>query len=99
MSERIRIIEDRKRLLQYLDMMYPSPMKVESLFECILYVNPDLQPTIYRKDVFYLREKDYIEFVDEKLGGFADFNKKVIKLTARGKEIAEQTLTDPALEI
>lgn len=99
MSERIRIIESRKRLLQYLDMMYPSPMKTETLYESILYVAPDYEPTLYRKDVYYLRDKGYIEFVDEKIGGFKDFEKKVIKLTAEGKEIAERTLTDPALEI
>lgn len=99
MSERIRIIEDRKRVLQYLDMMYPSPMKCETLYQSILYVSPDYEPAIFKKDVYYLNDKGYVEFVDEKIGGFKDFHRKVLKLTARGKEIAEQTLTDPALEI
>ncbi|MFA5553478.1 MAG: hypothetical protein WCZ89_06785 [Phycisphaerae bacterium] len=99
MSERIKIIEARKRILQYLDMMYPSPMKADTLFQSIVYVSPDYEPALYKKDVYYLREKGYVEFVDEKIGGFKDFGQKVIKLTARGKEIAEQTLSDPALEI
>ncbi|MDD5459923.1 MAG: hypothetical protein PHF37_11090, partial [Phycisphaerae bacterium] len=95
----IRIITARKRVLQYLDMMYPSPMKCETLFQSILYVDPGLEPALFKKDVYYLKDKEYIEFVDEKIGGFASFYNKVIKLTAKGKEIAEQTLTDPALEI
>jgi len=99
MSERISIIQDRKRLLEYMDIMYPAPVKTKLLFESCVYVNPDYEPACFRKDIHYLIDKGWIEFVDEKLGGFRDFREKVLHLTASGKEIAERTREDPALEI
>jgi len=52
-----------------------------------------------QKDISYFEQKGYIEWVDDKLGGADDFWQKVCKLTSSGKEIAEGTQTDPALEI
>jgi len=95
----LKIKLDRRRILEYLNMMYPVPLQTRTLFQSIIYVNPAYDLSTFRKDVFYLRDKGWVEFVDEKIGGMHDFEQKVLALTAAGKEVAEGTGTDQAMEI
>lgn len=95
----LKIKLDRRRVLEYLNIMYPSPLQVRTLYYSIINVNPVYDLSTCKKDIAYLLSKKWIEFVDEKIGGMAEFESKVIALTAAGKEIAEGTSTDKSLEI
>jgi len=55
--------------------------------------------SLLQKDVTYLKQKGYVEFVDDRLGGADRFADKCIGLTAEGKEIADRTQINGALEI
>jgi hypothetical protein len=104
----IKIIEARKRLLTALNMLYPSPVSVRQLWRsaCHKYSSEKLEPldptydfSLFQKDLAYFLDKGWIEFIDDRLGGYDDYFKKIIKLTADGKEISEGTNIDEALEI
>ena len=96
--ETVKIKQIRKIILQNLNMMYPSGLQNDSLYRTVLPVDLTYDIGLFKKDIIYLHEKGYIEFVDDAIGG-VDFEKKVARLTAEGKEIAERTMSDPALEI
>lgn len=95
----IKIKIARQRILQCLNMMYPTSLQLATIFNAICYTSPDYELALFRKDIHYLADKGWLKFIDEKIGGFPEFQKKVVGLTAEGKEIAEKTQTDPALEI
>ena len=97
-AEVIKIKLARKRILEHLNILYPTPITLGSLYNTIIYSQPDYEDQLYRKDIEYLRSKGYITTTDPPLvnGRFA---KKIVHLTAEGKEIAEATQSDPALEI
>jgi len=98
--EAVKIKIQRNRILSVLDTMYPTPLQLGTLYESgCCYIDPAYSFELFTKDISYLKDKGYVEFIDEKIGGAGEFKKKVVGLTARGKEIAEQTQTDPALEI
>jgi len=97
--EVLKIKVARKRILGFLNMMYPTPLQLGTIFDSIGYLDPSYDFVLFQKDITYLRDKNWIEFIDEQIGGVSQFKKKVIGLTAEGKEIAERTQTDPALEI
>jgi len=99
MTDAIRIIQSRKRLLINLNILYPSPVTVGDLYRTVCHLDPTYDFSLFEKDIIYFKDKGWLEFIDDKLGGFDEFRKKVIKLTAEGKEIAEGTSIDDALEI
>jgi len=94
----IKIKQQRGRLLTSLNLFHPTPVTLKSLYRTVC-DDPSYNRSLYEKDICYFQQKNYIEFIDEVLGGSDDFDKKVARLTAIGKEIAEGTATDPALEI
>ena len=94
----IIIKQQRGRLLTALNLFHPTPVQIKTLYRTVC-DDPSYNRSLYQKDITYFQQKGYIEFIDEQLGGSDDFDKKVIRLTASGKEIAEGTATDPALEI
>jgi len=98
MSSAYIIKQVRRQILEALNMTYPSGMFVDSLFRVILGVDPTYDMTLFIKDVTYLTEKKYIEFASSPINQQI-FSKKIARLTPAGKEIADQTLTDKALEI
>lgn len=98
-SEVLKIKIARQRILQYLNTMYPSSLQLSTIFRPLCYIDPVYELVLFKKDIFYLVEKGWLRFVDEKIGGIPEFLNKVVGLTADGKEIAERTQTDPALEI
>jgi hypothetical protein len=100
MNDRVdifKIKEARRRLLFGLNVLYESPITLRSLYNSFCSINYD--KGLFAKDITYFYDKGWIEFIDDKIGGADKFMDKVIKLTAEGKEIAEGTQTDPALEI
>lgn len=99
MTDAIKIIQARKRLLTNLNILYPSPISVESLFRTVCHFDPTYDFSLYEKDIIYFKDKGWLEFIDDKIGGYEEFRKKIIKLTAEGKEIAEGTNIDEALEL
>ncbi len=94
----IKIKQQRGRLLTCLNLFHPTPVQLKTLYRTVC-DDPSYNRSLYEKDICYFGQKKYIEFIDERLGGSEDFDKKVVRLTAAGKEIAEGTATDPALEI
>jgi len=99
MKDTVRIQLARRRLLSNLNTLYPTPIELRSLYRTVIELDPTYGWGKFEKDIWYLSEKGYIEFIDDALGGASDFDKKVTKLTAAGKEIAERTRSDQALEI
>lgn len=99
MINAFKIKAKRKILLMLLNIMYPSPLTNRQLFRSASDGDQDYDISIFKKDIAYFCDKGWLEYVDSKIGGFRDFEDKVIKLTARGKEIAEGTGIDEALEI
>ena len=89
----------RKRVLEFLNQMYPTPLELGTIFDTMGYFDFDYDFSLFKKDIAYFYDKGWIRFVDDRLGGSSEFRKKVATLTAEGKEIAEQTQVDPALEI
>ena len=94
----IRIKQARGRLLTNLNLFYPSPVRLDILYRTVC-GDTMYNKSVFSKDIMYFRQKGYIEFIDDMLGGADSFEKKVCLLTSRGKEVAEGTQTDPALEI
>ena len=93
------IKQQRRQLLTNLDLFYPTPVNLDCLYRTVINIDPTYEKVLFRKDIHYFKDKGYIEFVDDKLGGMDSFDKKVAKLTAVGKEVAEGTQNNPALEI
>jgi len=86
-------------ILKNLNRVYPTPLQVRRMFRVIVGFDEHYDKLLLAKDLNYLKQKGYIEYVDEYIGGADTFEEKFVGLTAEGKEIAERTQTDPALEI
>ena len=94
----LKIKQARGRLLTNLNLFYPSPVTLKTLYRTVC-DDPAYGRALFKKDIVYFGQKGYIEFLDEVIGGADDFDSKVCRLTDTGKEIAEGTMTDEALEI
>jgi len=89
----------RRRILSFLNMMDPAPLLLGMIYDNMTYIYPTYDFTLFEKDIMYFRRKGWLDFVNEKIVGEAEFRQKAVLLTASGKEIAERTQTDTALEI
>ena len=94
-----KIKQMRVFILFNLDRLYPTPLQVGSLYKVLCGFDENYDFSLLQKDMAYLKEKGYVEYVDEAIGGADSFKNKYVKLTAEGKEIADNTQTDKALEI
>ena len=95
----LKMKQIRQMILSNLNRMYPTPLVVRTLYRVMIAFDEHYSLSLLEKDVTYLNQKGYVEWIDDKLGGGDDFEKKVLGLTAEGKEIADRTQTDKALEI
>jgi uncharacterized pyridoxamine 5'-phosphate oxidase family protein len=95
----IHIIQTRRLLLESLNKLYPTVLQVLSLFRVLIAFDEHYELSLLKKDLTYLREKGYIEFIDEKIAAETAFEKKCVKLTSDGKDIADRIEVDPSLEI
>ena len=94
----IKIKQARIRLLTNLLLFNPTPVKLKTLYQTVC-DDPTYDESCFHKDIWYFEQKGYIEFIESKLGITCNFGDRVCGLTAKGKEVAEGTATDPALEI
>ena len=97
-TEAYKIKQVRRAILEALNMTYPSSQRLDSLFRIILGVDPTYDRAIFAKDITYLIDKGYIKFVESPVLP-QTFDKRLARLTPEGKEIADRTMTDRALEI
>jgi len=95
----IKIIQVRTMILNKLDMVYPSGLSLKYVIKMIGIIVPFYGWNSLKKDIYYLEEKGYITFIDNDPNLMQSTEQKIAKLTATGKEIAEGTLIDEALEI
>jgi len=95
----VRLKQARLMILSNLNRLYPTPIQVQMLFRVMLAFDETYSMSLLEKDVCYLKQKEYVEYIDEKIGGYYHFHRKFLGLTAEGKEIADRTATDDALEI
>lgn len=97
--EAIKKKQMRVLILSNLNRVYPTPLQVRTLYRVMLGFDENYDISLLQKDVTYLKQKGYIEFIDDVIGGATSFGDKCLGLTAAGKEIADRTQTDDALEI
>ena len=95
----VKIKQMRVFILFNLDRLYPTPLQVGSLYNVLCGFDEGYDIDLLQKDLTYLKEKGYVRFVDEAIGGADSFRNKYVRLTASGKEIADKTQTDRALDI
>jgi len=98
-SEPIKIKQARKLILSSLNRMYPTPVLIQTLYRVMCGFDEHYDLSLLQKDITYLKQKGYVTYVDDRLGGADRFEDKCIGLTAEGKEIADRTQKDNALEI
>lgn len=96
-TEILKIKIARQKILRALNMLYETPVPLKSIWHAVCHISYD--ESLFAKDITYFFDKGWIEFIDDKIGGANKFMDKVVKLTAKGKEIAEGTDIDKALEI
>ncbi len=97
--ESIKIKQARRAILRNLDLVYPSGLGMEMLYQTVCAIDPLYDFNLFAKDIEYLKAKGYIFFVDDAIGGADKFKNKVGKLTPEGLEIAQKITKDKALEI
>jgi hypothetical protein len=89
----------RRTILRNLNMLYPSGMRLGSLYNTVSCMDETYNFDLFTKDITYLKEKGYIRFVDEPLSLNPSFRSRFAVLTCDGKDIADRIAIDPALEI
>jgi len=98
-SDAIKIITVRRNIMNNLDLVYPSGLSIKDIMQINSIIAPFYDWALLQKDIAYLKEKGYIAFIDTDPNLMKSTEQKIIKLTATGKEIAEGTMIDEALEI
>jgi hypothetical protein len=98
-AESISIRTQRRILMQSLNILFPRKALIQTLWNNAVYVEPTYERELFIKDIFYLEKKGYVEITCNPMQTPRSLNDKYIVLTAEGKEIAEQTMMDPALKI
>jgi len=97
-AEPLKIKLARRMMLNNLNILYPTPVMLRTLFRTLITVDPTYDESLFIKDVTYLLQKGYVQFINNPLAG-DKYKDHLAQLTASGKEIAERTATDSALEI
>jgi len=97
--EAVKKKQVRLMILNSLNRLYPTPLQVRTLYRVMCGFDENYDISLLEKDITYLKQKGYLEYIDDKLGGAGSFRDKCVGLTARGKEIADCTQKDDALEI
>jgi hypothetical protein len=96
-AEQIRTV--RRILMQCLNQSYPAKQFVKTLFNKAIYIEPTYDKGLFVKDIFYLQDKGYLRITENILMHGCELFEKFIVLSADGKEVADQTMVDEALEI
>lgn len=94
------IMQTRRQILDMINLVYPSPMMMGSLCNCLISTSPTYDDDLLARDTTYLADKGYIQIIEKnRLCPLLSFKRRLVRLTARGKEIADRIISDPALEI
>lgn len=91
----------RNEIVVALKVLYPGALQAETLLRSLLVLFPTLEFEQLKRDLHYLAEKGYLERVippSENGNGATPWRKRWFRLTARGIEIADRCILDPALE-
>jgi len=89
----------RQAIMRNLEIVYPTGLQMKALFQTVCGINEMYDFNLLQRDIAYLKDKGYVKFIDDAIGGMSDLQQKVVKLTAQGLEIAQDIIDDPALEI
>lgn len=90
----------RNEVLIALKVVYPAALQAQHLMRSLLVLFPALEFDQLRRDLHYLSEKGYLEriYVDDRDNGLTPRRRRWFRLTARGLELADRCICDPALE-
>ena len=98
-AESLAIRTQRRTILTALNQCYDVKLYIESVWLVVLFNEPSAEQTLFKRDILYLEMKGYVKITEGLFMKGCPFLKRFIQLTASGKEIAEETMKDPALEI
>ena len=90
----------RNELLVALKMLYPAALQAEQIMRSLLVLFPTLEFDQLKRDLHYLTEKGYLERIvaeTENGNGLTPWRKRWFRLTAKGVEVADRCIDDPAL--
>jgi hypothetical protein len=90
----------RYETLVALKMIYPAALQADQILRSLLSLFPTLEWECFRRDLIYLAEKNYVQRVvaqSEPDARLTPWRKRWFRLTARGVELAEDLIRDPAL--
>lgn len=96
-----QIKQVRNEVLVALRVLYPGPLQAEQLLRSLLTLFPTLEFEQLKRDLHYLTTKGYTERATADVDGdsmMTPWRKRWFRLTARGLELAERCISDPALE-
>jgi hypothetical protein len=94
----IKIKQDRGQVLINLNLFYPDKVFLKTLWRTVLN-NPNYSLSLFQRDICYLQQKGYIQLSRNPLRPEGEWEDQLCILTAEGKEVAEGTRTDPAIEL
>lgn len=94
-----RIKQARRTILEALNLMYPTAMRTASVMQTCISIDPGYDWDLFEKDLFYLMQKGYLEYIGAELQKDQPMRKRVIRLTAVGKDNADKVVIDPTLEV
>ncbi len=101
-SKASRIKRVRNEILVTLNRTFPASLQSKSIMNCLIAVFPDMEWGYLIKDIEYLLKKGYIErLIDDGEKGreeMTSYKNRWWRLTAEGKEIADDVIDDEALE-
>ena len=83
-----------------LRMLYPAALQAEQIMRSLLVLFPTLEFDQLKRDLHYLTEKGYLERIvaeTENGNGLTPWRKRWFRLTAKGVEVADRCIDDPAL--
>ena len=90
----------RSEILVALRMLYPAALQAEQIMRSLLVLFPTLEFDQLKRDLHYLTEKGYLERIvaeTENGNGLTPWRKRWFRLTAKGVEVADRCIDDPAL--
>lgn len=100
-SQRIKTV--RNEILTALRMLYPASLQADQILRALLVVEPHLEWRDVATDLAYLAEKGYaartVTAVEMENPESTPPRRRWWRLTAKGVEVADRCVADPALEV
>jgi len=91
----------RNEILIGLKVVYPAALQTQHLMRSLLVLFPTLGFDHLKRDLHYLAEKGYLDRLlleGDRDNGLTPWKKRWFRLTAKGLELADRCINDPALE-